>query len=96
MADLIIPDTILSEELKNKISTSLGWTPKIEDTTQPLEGDNYPLIDNPITRDMFLGQAIVAEITSSIIRRGRAYLIQGHNAEIDKITNGDFDSLILT
>lgn len=96
MADLIIPDTILSEEFKDKISTSLGWTPEIEDTTQPIEGDSYLLIQNPVSRDMFLGHAIVSEITSAIIRRGRDLLIQKHDSEIDKINNGDFDSLILS
>ena len=96
MGNLIIPDTILPEEFKDKISTSLGWTPEIEDTTQPIDGDSYPIIENPVTRDMFLGHAIVAEITSAIIRRGRDFLIQNHDSEIDKINNGDFDSLILS
>lgn len=96
MSNLTIPDSILSEEFKDKISISLGWTEEIEDTTAELEGDNYPLIKNPLTRDVFLSYAIYEEIKSSIIRRGREKLVNESKSLINKINEGLFDETILT
>lgn len=95
MPDLIIKEQHLNEQLKNKISISLGWKEFVDDTTQELIGDEYPQIANPITRDLFLSQAIVQEIMFTIIKRGREMMINKAKEQIDKINNGDFDNLII-
>lgn len=95
MAELIINDKDLSEDLKNKIALALGWTEKIENTEGELDGDNYPIINNPVTRDVFLSNAISKEIKSTILRRGRKMLIMKSEQEIDKVNAGNYDHLIL-
>lgn len=95
MPNLVIKEQYLSEEVKNKISIALGWTPEVEDTEAELVGDEYPIIPNPISRDDFLSLAIVQEITSTIVRRGREVMVNQAKAQIDKINHGEFDNLIM-
>lgn len=95
MGNLIINETLLSNEVKTKLAIALGWTPEVEDTSQEIQGDTYPIIENPISRDDFLATAIVQEIMTTIIRRGREKMILSINEQIDKINNGDLDHLII-
>ena len=44
----------LSTPIALMLASSKGWTPTLEDTTQELEGDSYPLIPNPVSHEEFL------------------------------------------
>ena len=95
MADLIIKESDLSEQIKQGISIALGWTEQIEDVDAEIIGDNYPLIDNPISRDVFLSMAIAQEIKSTIIQKGRQTLIDEAQAKINKVNHGEFDKFFI-
>jgi len=81
------------------IAVSQGWSPTVEDTTQELVGDNYPLIPNPVTIQMFMAQLIPSFITSTVVAAGRTKVLNDFSSIYDglehSVKKGDFDSMIL-
>lgn len=81
------------------LAVSRGWSPTIEDTSQPLEGDTHPLIPNPVSFQQFVSGIATATITEHVLNGGRqALLIEFqsifNNIE-DRLKSGTFDPLIL-
>ena len=89
------------------LANSRGWTPKVEDTTQELIGDEYPLIDNPIPIESFLSGIIEHFIGEVVLNEIREKSINNIDSLHDKITdairsknfdegfkNGDSSSLL--
>lgn len=94
---------IITFEVEDSIAYALaigsGWVPQIEDTEQELIGDNYPLVANPITAQMFVTGVVSSFLKDHVLREGRKRVV----AEFDsihasvnyKVTSGTFDALIL-
>jgi len=82
------------------LAISLGWQPLVEDTDAELDGDNYPLVENPVTLEAFMAQAIPVFIQEQVVNAGRnrvrADFDSIHDGVTHKIKAGEFDALILS
>lgn len=96
----MIIDINLTNEQVKLLAKKLGWEEQIEDTSQELEGDSYPLIDNPITAEQFAAEAANFLISEKLNIALRSELINTvknlHNQVIEQINSGTFDPLIMT
>ena len=95
-------DTItfqVDEAIALALAVAQGWSPQVEDTSQPLEGDNYPLIPNPVTYQRYVAGIAGKFLTDHVLRAGRQRVINDfqsifNNVEA-QVTSGTFDQLIL-
>lgn len=81
------------------VAMSKGWTPTIEDTSQELVEDSYPMIPNPVTFQMFLSVFIPEFIKEYVLQEGRKKLIDEFTSTSEtvfhKVKTGVFDDSIL-
>lgn len=89
----------LSEPIIIALAISRGWSPVIEDTDQPLEGDEYPKIPNPITAIDFVQQIAPEFIISHVRVAARESLLMQFKSTFlsieDKVKSGTFDTMLL-
>jgi len=90
----------LSQDQILLLATKLGYELQIEDTSQPLDGDSYPLIDNPVTLQQFTETTINETLMQMILDRLRAdvrtYLDNEYNKVTEKLAHGRYDNSIMT
>lgn len=86
----------LPDEQLKAIALKMGWTEKIEDTTQDMVDDTYPLIDNPVTLQSFTEEAVNAIIldrAQAQLRAGiKATINNLHNQADEKLSRGEYDT----
>lgn len=89
----------LTTEVAIALAIAQGWQPVIEDTTQPLNGDEYPKIPNPVTYKEYIKRIAPAYLSDIVLRSGRQKIIDEFSSIYDSIDhgikNGQFDELIL-
>lgn len=89
----------LKTSVGQMVAISKGWSPKIEDTTQEIVEDNYPLIPNPISYIQFLQELIPQFIEEYVLEEGRKLilndLISISEAALSKVKTGLFDEMIM-
>ena len=82
------------------LAVSQGWTPTVEDTSQPLDGDDYPQIPNPVTYQDFIAGVAPAYLTEIVKNKGRQNVIDNFKSIYDTVINdvatGKFDAMILS
>lgn len=89
----------LKTNVGQMVAFSKGWSPTIEDTTQEMVEDNYPLIPNPISHTQFLQELIPQFIEQYALEEGRKLilndLISISEAALFKVKTGLFDEMIM-
>jgi len=90
----------LDDNLAMVLAISRGWTPTIEDESQPMVDDEYPHIPNPVTAENFIETIIPPFVSEYVLREGRNHVIVGFSSVFEsvksKVVNGEFDQLILS
>ena len=93
-------DINLTDEQVLLLASKLGYKAQIEDTTQGLVGDSYPLIDNPVTLEQFASATITEVLLSQVqdkIRTGIQVVITNiFNQAQEKVARGDYDDALMT
>lgn len=81
------------------LAVSQGWTPMIEDTSQPLEGDSYPMVPNPVSMTTFIEHMAPAYLSSIVLNNGRERVMTDFNTIYEgiehQVKQGAFDAMIL-
>lgn len=89
----------LTDELTMMLAVARGWQPQIEDESQEMVDDSYPLIPNPVSKETFLENYIPQLINDYVLEQGKNKIISNFNSKFDSIKHalikGDFDELIL-
>ena len=90
----------LGDALAYGLAVARGWTPTVDDTSQPLDGDNYPQIPNPVSMPAYLSGVISAYVAEYVLNQGRKNVVTEFqsifNTVEDQVKTGAFDALILS
>jgi|GEM_PF-6872004 len=82
------------------LAEKLGYKARIEDITQPLEGDSHPLIDNPVTLEQFTSVAITKvlldKVQNSLREQIQIVMTNILNQATEKVAKGDYDNDLMT
>lgn len=82
------------------LAMKMGYEYQIEDTTQPMVGDTYPMIDNPVTLQQFtegmINQTLMKMILDRLRSEIRADLENQYNKVVETLTHGGYDDDIMT
>ena len=76
-----------------------GWRPFVEDTSQEMDGDSYPMMPNPVTFEQhasavakgFMQEYVLGEAR----KRARDEFTSIYDAIEDRLKKGHFDALLL-
>ena len=90
----------MSNEQIQLLAEKLGYKSQVEDTSQELDGDSYPLIDNPVTLQQFAEGLVNNTLTDMVLDRLRSeasdFLTNEYNKLTENIARGDYDADIMS
>jgi len=90
----------LDESQISLLAQRMGYKEQIEDTTQPLDGDTYPIIDNPLSLQQFTEEMINQTLMNMILDRlrseARTFMDNEYNKVTEKLREGGYDQQIMT
>jgi hypothetical protein len=93
-------DITLAQAQIELLAAKMGYAAQIEDTSQPLDGDSYPLIDNPISLQQFtsvvINQTLMDMLMNRLRTEVRSSLDNEYNKVVEKLRNGEYDADIAT
>lgn len=90
----------IEDSVAQALAVGRGWKPMVEDVTQPLQGDSYPLRVNEVTYQQYASNVAAEFMTQYVLLEGRKQVLTQfdsiHASVAHKINSGAFDPLILT
>lgn len=90
----------LDDTMAYILASSNGWSPTIEDTSQEMIDDVYPLIANPISAQDFLEKFIPDYISGYVVKEAenkmKDEITSKYNSIVDAIQRWEFDEMLLS
>lgn len=90
----------LTESQMAALAIRWGYQLQIEDTTQPLEGDSHPLINNPEGVSEWMAPRVAEFVKGAVFERLRSDALVAidnlHAKARDTIIRGQYDEIILS